>query len=316
MKKSLSRIGMFIFIPIKNFLKKYMNTPYSYVRKWILYFIHTKRRQDQLKAYLKKHTFFPLTYRDISFLIALDPQNGYIDEKIFDKGYFEEEMLDAFMEYITPGMTFVDVGANIGQHSLFVSRLVGPTGHVISFEPIKHLYEQMKKSKEANAMNNIDLINAGCGEKIETKELYLDAANIGASSVLAPIKGRKLETVTIHIMRAEDALLPYTKIDLIKIDVEGYEYQALLGLERIIARDKPVLFIEYSPTFYKRSKQGDGDDDGIRLLTLLQKYDYKVKDLEGRFVYPSKDLVLWGKEFDEATKDRPHQQINIICTSN
>lgn len=313
MENYFSRFASFIFTLLKNFLKKYMNAPYSYVRKWILYFIHTKRRQDNLKAFLKKHTFFPLTYKNISFLIKLDPRNGYIDEKIFDKGYFEEEMLDAFMHYLKPGMTFVDVGANIGQHTLFVSRLVGKDGHVISFEPIPHLYEQIKKSVEANAMDNVKIVHAGCGEKEETKTLYINKANIGGSSVIPLAEENKEEEISIHIIRAEDILLPYKKIDLIKIDVEGFEYRALLGLEKIIARDTPILFIEYTPSFYKRNKVGNNENDGILLLTLLQKYGYRIKDLEGKFVYTSGDLVTWGKEFDESTKDLPHQQTNIIC---
>lgn len=313
MKKILSHVGSALFMVTKNFLKKYMNGPYSYIRNWILYIAHTKRRQDNLKAFLKKHTFFPLTYKHISFLITLDPKNGYIDEKIFDKGYFEEEMLDAFLSYLRPGMTFVDIGANIGQHTLFVSRVVGPTGSVISFEPIPHLYEQIKRSVEANAMTNVNLLNLGCGEKESSMTLYINKANIGASSVIAPSKDNKEEKVTIHIIKAEDKLLPYKKIDLIKIDVEGYEYQALLGLEKIIERDKPVLFIEYTPTFYKRSRVKDKEDDGILLLSLLQKYGYKIRDLEGKFIYDSIDLVKWGNEFDELTKDLPHQQANIIC---
>lgn len=313
MKKTLSQAGNFIFMVIKNFLKKYMNMPYSYIRNWILYFAHTKRRQDNLKAFLKKHKFFPLTYKNISFLMSLDPRNGYIDEKIFDKGYFEEEMLDAFMHYLKPGMTFVDIGANIGQHTLFVSRVVGPTGNVISFEPIPHLYEQIKRSVEANAMNNIKIVHAGCGEKEETKTLYINKANIGGSSVIPLSSDKKEEEISIHIIKAEETLLPYNKINLVKIDVEGYEYQAFLGMEKIIARDTPVLFIEYTPSFYKRNKQGNGEDDGILLLTLLQKYGYKIKDLEGKFIYDSTDLVTWGREFDASTKELPHQQTNIIC---
>jgi FkbM family methyltransferase len=217
------------------------------------------------------------------------------------------------MHYLKPGMTFVDVGANIGQHTLFCSRVVGPTGNVISFEPIPHLYEQVKRSIEANAMANVNLLNLGCGEKENSMTLYINKANIGASSVIAPSVDNKEEKVTIHIVKAEDKLLPYKKVDLIKIDVEGYEYQALLGLEKIIERDKPVLFIEYTPTFYKRSSNDGTTNDGTRLLSLLEKYGYKIKDLEGKFIYDSKDLVRWGREFDESTKELPHQQTNIIC---
>lgn len=313
MSKKKNNLAQYVYIALKDFLKQYMNGPYSYIRNWILYFAHTRRRQNNLKKFLRRFAFFPLTYKNISFLISLDPQNGYIDEKIFDQGYFEPEMLDAFLRYLKPGMTFVDIGANIGQHTLFVSRIVGASGNVISFEPIPHLYEQIKRSVHANAMTNCNIINAGCGEKEETKTLYINKANIGGSSLVVPSINSNDGEISIKILKAEDILLDYEKIDLIKIDVEGYEYQALLGLEKIIARDKPVFFIEYSPSFYKRDVQNQEENDGLRLLALLQKYGYKIKDLDDTVICTSNTIIEWGRDFDESTKHLPHQQTNIIC---
>ncbi len=314
MENTFKRINRHIFISVKEFMKKHMNSFYSFVRYWILMFAVTYRRQRKLKSLLKKDPFFHFNYKDISFLIALDPKNGYVDEKICDDGVFEPEMLDEFIKYIHDGMTFADIGANIGQHTLFASRLVGENGHVISFEPIPHLYEQIKKSVEGNKMHNVKVINAGCGNREETLNIYMDSSNLAASSLIIPNTTNKLTTTPVHIIRPEPILLPYKKIDVIKIDVEGYEYQTLLGLEKILERDKPVIFLEYTPTFYEKNKGENKEHDGLLLLAFLQKHGYKIKDLEGKYSSESKDLVAWGKRFDELTKHLPHRQTNIICT--
>ncbi len=302
-----------MFFTIKDFMKKYANTPYSFIRYYILILIINYRRQFKLKRQLRKDPFFHFNYKNITFLISLDPKNGYIDEKISDEGVFEPEMLDQFIHYIHKDMTFIDVGANIGQHTLFASRLVGGNGHVISFEPIPRLYEQIKRSVEKNTMHNINLINAGCGKEDSTSTIYIDTTNAGASSLFLPRSDGKIEEVTVHIKNPIPLLAHYTKIDVIKIDVEGYEYNVLLGLEPIIARDKPILFLEYSPSFYEKNKSSD-IHDGIHILQLLQKYGYTIKDLDHHSPSESHDLVTWGKQFDEMTKDLPHRQTNLICT--
>ena len=304
-----------LFLIVKDFMKKNMNGPYSFIRYWILQFAHTYRRQYKLRLSLMRNPLFKFNYRNVSFLISLDPKNGYIDEKICDVGVFESEMLDAFMVYVKEGMTFVDIGANIGQHSLFVSRLVGENGNVISFEPIPRLYQQFKRSVEANNMKNVNIINAGCGNKEETLDIYMDKSNMGASSVIKPDTRSKLTKTSIHIIKPEEILLSYKKIDVMKIDVEGFEYNVLTGLEKVIERDKPIIFLEYSPSFYVKSKNHDTEHDGISLLSLLQKYKYSLKDLDGRFPSESENLTAWGKNFDEKTKDISHRQVNLIFST-
>ena len=84
-------------------------------------------------------------------------------------------------------------------------------------------------------------------------------------------------------------------------------------MEEILIRDKPVIFLEYTPSFYK-NKNNNTLHDGLLLLEFLQKYGYKIKDLENRYPDELRDLVAWGKKFDELTKHLPHRQINLICS--
>ena len=248
---------------------------------------------------------FPFTYKNVSFSIMLDSHNGLVDKEIFASGVYEKEVMDVYLDKIHAGDTYVDIGANIGEHSLFASYVVGVTGHVISFEPITYIRQQFEESIKLNNIQNISVKPFACGNITETKTLHLEAGNIGASS-LVPLADKKHEsTEEIRIVRADDVLKEFGKVDFIKIDTEGYEYNVIQGLEQTLSQYHPSLLIEYSPMFYTRNMQ-DGTHDGLRMLETLQKYGYSLTDLGTH--EKTNDLVAWGKAF---TKD----QTNVLCES-
>jgi FkbM family methyltransferase len=287
---------------LKNYLKKNFATEYAKIRT-ALFSFYIQLRALRLQSF-KEEALYNFSYAGIHFKIVLDPRNGFIDQEIYWKGVYEEEILDFYTKHIKSGDTFVDIGTNIGEHTLFNSKLVGVTGHVISFEPIQRLYAQVSKSVALNTMNNVFVVNKACGEKEEDMTIYLRDQNIGGSS-LVPFLEKGGEEETIHIIQADSILKDYTRVDFIKIDTEGYEYEALLGLEETLRKHSPSLLIEYSPIFYKHNAI-DENHNGHKILSLLQKYNYKVFDLEdGEKEVTS--LITWGETF---SKD----QTNIFCT--
>jgi FkbM family methyltransferase len=176
-------------------------------------------------------------------------------------------------KHLTPGDTFVDIGANIGQHSLFASQVVGSSGKVISFEPIPRIYEQFKKSVDFNNFKNIDVYNLGCGSKQEELEIF-SAANAGASSIID--SSRDTDKEKIRLVTADSILEKYEKVSFIKIDVEGYEYFALQGLEKTIKKYRPKMLIEYSPFYYRLFDSSHGQ----KIIELLKNSDYLIYNLE------------------------------------
>ena len=122
-----------------------------------------------------------LTHKNIPFDLFISPQNGYLDQQIYLKGVYEPFILDLIMKYLKPGDTFIDIGANIGHHSMFAAAITGKTGKVYSFEPIPRLFKQLQESVKVNKFDAIvTAYNMALGESNEEKYLYIDASNMGA----------------------------------------------------------------------------------------------------------------------------------------
>jgi FkbM family methyltransferase len=133
--------------------------------------------------------------------------------------------------FVRKGSIFVDIGANVGTYTLWASRLVGPAGRVVALEPHPRTYAKLRFNILANEALNIVVLNVAAGGEVGTALLRFDGGgNIGGASLLAseggasevsvPITMRPLKTLI------ENAGLP--RPDVIKVDIEGFEDQALL----------------------------------------------------------------------------------------
>ena len=159
-----------------------------------------------------------LTHRGKSFLLFISPMNGFIDKYIYLYGVYEPFMLDLFTEHIRSGMTYVDIGANIGQHSMYAAALVGERGSVYSFEPIPFIYNQLKDSVQANHFERIiHPKNIALGEKESSQILHISRKNVGGSSFV--IHNVDEEVITVQVKTGDQELSMIPQIDIIKIDV-------------------------------------------------------------------------------------------------
>lgn len=210
----------------------------------------------------------------VSFKIYIKKENGRVDQDIYLNGVFEPYFLSVIKENLEPGNTYVDIGGNIGQHSLFASQVVGGSGNVVAFEPIKKLYEQFKRSIEANGFSNIELYNAGCGEEEKEVQIYFMEGNMGASSIVANERVNGGETIKILV--PDRVLENKDRIDFIKIDVEGYEYHVLQGLQETILKHHPKFLIEYTPSYYEK---GDATHSE-KIINYFLERGYQIYDLE------------------------------------
>lgn len=215
-----------------------------------------------------------LNHGDRDFSLFISPSNGFIDRHIFLYGVYEPFMLDLFSKHLRPGNTFVDIGANIGQHSMYAATLVGKSGHVHAFEPIPALYQQIKDSVEANGYEEIvSAHNMALGSNESTEKFFV-SKNIGGSSLVNNDETK--ETIDVRIAIGDKELSKLTTIDVMKIDVEGYEYEVLKGIKETLLTKKPALFLEFSGNFYKKQ----GNDEGRKIIKLLREYDYRLFDIE------------------------------------
>jgi len=233
----------------------------------------------------------------VSFQIMVDPQNGAVDTYIYMHRQWETYVSRVLQEYLRPGGVYVDVGANIGAFVLQAAALVGPTGRVIAFEPIPRLCAQMEKSIQANGFEQIEVRNKAVGTSVGTLQLGIAYHNVGGSAVGAVTAD---EYITVPVVPLDSELASLARLDVLKIDVEGFEPAVLAGAEAVIARLRPVIILEYSPAAYEASGTAAAAVlDGLEALgyqfTILQYRSTKLSAARVR------ELVGLG-------------QVDVLCT--
>jgi FkbM family methyltransferase len=277
-------------------LKKYAPTLYANIRRiFIRYEMH--RRQKKATRFTHKTTK-TITIFGSTFKIVLRPENGFVDRNIYTNGVYEPDILHTIKTILHRGDTYVDIGANIGQHALFAASLVGPEGTVIAFEPIPQLADQFTESVKMNDFTQrITLHQIGCSSESGRKVLQLVDGNIGGSTMHA-VQGTTSQNLTIQLEPGDAFLADLPQIHLIKIDTEGHEYETLRGLTLTLAKHKPVLLLEFSPVFRI-------DISGYDVLEPLVQLGYTFFDLE-RGHQKIVHIKDWLAQFKK-------RQTNLLC---
>jgi FkbM family methyltransferase len=142
--------------------------------------------------------------------------------------------------WLRPGMTVIDIGANLGVYSLPMARLVGPQGQVFSYEPATETRRLLAISKAENSVGNLHIIAAALSDGEREGHLVL-----AASSELNTLHGSGPgERVQITSLNAEDKARDWGAIDFIKINAEGEEERILAGAGAFFAKWSPLVMFE------------------------------------------------------------------------
>jgi len=173
-------------------------------------------------------------------------------------GVWEPHVTEAFRARLGAGAVCVDVGAHVGYYTLLAAKLVGPGGKVYAFEPSPRVYRALEQNLARNDVTNVTALNVAAGAGCSTGTLYELAEGSSGNSSLSPRLldsphgGTADEYVSVEVeICAADSRVPpeeLTRVRMIKIDVEGYEVEALRGVERILAAGSPIaVIVELSP---------------------------------------------------------------------
>jgi FkbM family methyltransferase len=169
--------------------------------------------------------------------------DGYVSRSLKTYGEFSEAEIALWRLYVKPGDLVIDAGANIGAHTVALARLVGETGAVIAFEPIRFLAQLCAGNVALNGLTNVFVYQMAVGAQGDLLRVpvldYTAADNFGG----VPL-GQWTQGERVTVTPLDDVDVP--RCAFLKIDVEGMEEQVIRGAAKLIAKHRPVLYIELS----------------------------------------------------------------------
>ena len=201
--------------------------------------------------------------------------------------------------HLRAGMTVVDVGANQGLYSLLFAQQVGVSGRVLAFEPDDMLHAALEENLVRNEAQNARACHLALGSVRGTMTLYRSLLNSGDNRLAAGAhaKGPR-ETVHVRVERL-DQVLAGERVDFIKMDVQGWEMEALRGMEGLL--DDPrnrsmAIFFEYWP-------QGlcDAGSDPMEPLQFLSEKKFQLFQTSNPTAAPIQDLAVFAKSVQANT---------------
>jgi FkbM family methyltransferase len=218
--------------------------------------------------------------------LYLDPVST-LSQALVREGAYEAGMLQTLEHYLKPGGVFVDVGANEGYFTVAGAGLVGISGKAVAVEPQQRLTPILARNFELNGLTNIQVFHVVISDRAGSSTLFVSpGTNTGSTSLYRPTRYR-LPTDVVPCMTLA-SLFDSARIDradLLKMDIEGGEHEALLGSSDLF-RERRIraLALELHPYILRRRNLDPG-----ALPRFLQECGYLVDSRFGNTVYVAPD---------------------------
>ena len=194
-------------------------------------------------------------------------------------GAYEPEVRAEIRRHLRPGAIAVDVGANVGWHTLLMATRVGSTGRVYAFEPNESTRRRLVNAVEANGLAHVTVDRRGVAEREGACGFQAPPAGHvwdGTGHLIAETSpGRPtIDCTTLDAFAAEQRI---DRLALVKIDVEGWELSVLRGARQVLRALRPAVIFEYDPAYVARS--GGGAEE---LMRCWSEADYEIRALDPR----------------------------------
>ena len=207
--------------------------------------------------------------KKILFELNLD---DWIQSQIYFLDKYEDYEINVVSEVLKEGDVFVDVGANFGLYSLWSSKIVGDSGRIFSFEPFEINLISLNKNIELNSLSNIIVIDKAVTDKISDIRLFFNERdqNLGMVSTFNFDNGisTKVQTISLDNFFSENEI---SSIKFIKIDIEGGEYLALLGMSETLRKYRPIVQIEIDDSILENTPYNKED-----IFNYFKSIEYEV----------------------------------------
>ena len=186
--------------------------------------------------------------------------------RIVNTREYEPHVRQAIRDCVQEGDVVVDVGANVGCIALLAAALVGARGLVAAVEPVPENVQLLYAGMEVNEAHNVRVLPYAASDRAGVVSI---AGGSNAHLVAAQPPGPA--AVYAQAVRLDDALSWLSRLDLVKIDVEGHEVLAFDGFRNLIERHRPALVIEFNPTCMINHEHGDPAALLDRILSLYPR---------------------------------------------
>jgi FkbM family methyltransferase len=201
----------------------------------------------------------------------------HIQYHLFWYGCYELPAITLWRQLTTPDAVVIDIGANIGYYSIIAAHKAA-AGQVYAFEPYSAARRQLQRNIDVNHFRHIEALPFAVSDHAGTQALYISAKDNTSMTGLAPATNFSGNTETVQTVALDgwaDAR-GLSRIDLLKIDVEGAEISVLSSMARILQRYRPLVFIEVRGQHLQ--KFGKTADDIYRLFS---GHDYQPYEITG-----------------------------------
>ena len=216
----------------------------------------------------------------------LDLNEG-IDSEIYYTGCYKASTSTIINKLCKKDFTILDIGANIGAYTFRFAKLAGPKGKVIAFEPMSWAFTKLKRNMELNNFGNVFLERLALSNRSKDNQEVNFACSWpitdgGGSKHPLILRSTLMRDVT-NVITLDDyvAKKGIGKIDLIKLDVDGYELRVLRGAVETLKVHTPIILMELA--VYTIEEVGDSVTD---LISLLQSRGYKFYSIKDMKEYP------------------------------
>jgi FkbM family methyltransferase len=200
-----------------------------------------------------------------------------LDRSIIAFGEYDQPLHEFFRRFVRPGMVCIDAGANIGDSTLHLAKLVGPTGRVYAFEPAPFPRSRLAEHVAANNFDDrVSISPCALADHAGTATLSFsqpEVENQGMGSLVNHDNHVVTQSIEVPLQPLDTFVneMKITKIDLIKVDIQGAEPMLLSGARATLARQRPVMCMELSPLDLAASGL-----DSSELVGMLEAIGYAV----------------------------------------
>lgn len=209
----------------------------------------------------------------------LDLAEG-IDLSIYLLGAFEPRLVRAYRALIRPGACILDIGANIGAHTLQFARLVGDRGKVVAYEPTAYAFDKLRANLRLNPalagrVTALQVMLVARADQTLATDVVsswpLDARPKDGRHSLGAVR----ETTGAVALTLDESLrrTGVSTVDFVKVDVDGNELDVLRGAESLMRERRPTLFLELAPYEYRNPEDFDA------MLEILWRLGYELRTI-------------------------------------